>query len=100
MRRSTSNRWLVVGTTAATVGGALAVAYWIYVLQAGSRATFWRSPGYVGIGVLMIGIVCLIAGWFAPDSASDSGQVQRGGAGSTNLQAGRDIRVDIRRRGG
>jgi hypothetical protein len=44
----------------------------------------------------MIGIVCVIAGWFAPDSASDSGQVQRGGAGSTNLQAGRDIRVDIR----
>jgi hypothetical protein len=94
MRRRSDHRWLALGTAATGLGGTAAVAYWIYTLQAASNPSYWNAPGIASLAVLVLGIVLLLVGFFAPNDDDGAKQTQRGGGGSTNLQAGGDIRID------
>jgi hypothetical protein len=89
--RFSHDRWLAFGTCVAGLGGTGAAAYWIYTLEANTAAGFWNLPGYACVGLVGLGIVLMVIGFFAPARLSDPTLEQHGGAGSTNLQAGRDI---------
>jgi hypothetical protein len=91
LRLLSSSRWLTLGSALLGVGALLAISWLIYVTQV--RKDFWSWPGIVGAIGIGIGATFLMIGFFLPeDGRSPVTQTQRGGKGSTNLQAGRDIR--------
>lgn len=95
MSRFTSSRWLAVGGAAVSVGATLGAAFWIYVLTASHR-TFWRAPGFISLGLIVLGSVLLVIGFVWPSDAARGRQEQNAGSGSTNLQAGGDISINDR----
>lgn len=82
---------VAVGGVVAGLGGALGVGYFIYALQ--SSVSFWSWPGWVGVIVTGSGLLLVIVGLFGRDKSA-GGQRQRGGASSTNYQAGRDLTIN------
>lgn len=97
MRRGRADRWIAAGAALAGIGATLASGYWIYTLESSSTGGFWRFPGFACMGILGWGLVMLVTGFFLPDRDCDAIQRQRGGDGATNLQAGRDISIDVDR---
>jgi hypothetical protein len=93
-------RWLAVGATFVTAGAGGAAVYWVYGRQASPHVGFWHLPGYVSGGVLALGLVALVIGFFGRGGRRDGhgDQHQQGGDGSTNLQAGGDIRIGSERK--
>lgn len=89
IRRLTSDRWLAVGGAVATIAAAAALTYW----QLKPRGGFWQLPGFLFLGVLLIGLGFLMVGFFKGDAQHEPHQVQHAGDHSTNLQAGGDIRL-------
>ncbi len=83
-----------------TCGGAAAVAYWIYGLQASPPQSFWQPPGFVTLAVTALGLMLLLVGFFGPVDREPEGASQSMTAGdhSTNVQAGRDIRLSSHRK--
>lgn len=82
-----------VGGFLAGGGASLAVGYLLYVLEFGG--SFWRWPGWIATALCIVGLVLSI---FAREQESGGGeakvrQKQVGGHGSTNFQAGRDLRM-------
>ena len=74
------------------LGGGGAGGYYVYVLS-GPLREFWRLPGYVSVGVLVVGLIMLVVGLLGPQSNPGPTQRQHGGDASTNFQAGGDIRI-------
>jgi hypothetical protein len=93
MRKPPPDRLLTLGSTLATVGMTLAVAYWVYGLQASPPVSFWHLPGYLGIGLVLLGLVSLVLGLFGRSSPGTNEQTQRGGSHSINIQSARDVFV-------
>jgi len=94
VRVPSGERWLQAGAAVFGAGAAAAVSYWIYGLQAGRGHTFWSTPGFVAVAAATVGLLMLVVGLFQPgDRNGRPAQTQVGGAGSSNLQAGRDINV-------
>lgn len=54
----------------------------------------WAVPGYACMGTAGLGLAMLIVGFFRKDGGAVAAQTQSSGAGSTNVQAGRDVRID------
>ncbi len=94
-----ADRWLAVGACFTGLGGLAVLTYWIYV-QSGSHRHFLSLPGDLSMAALIFGFATLAFGFFAPSSADPSpprvSQDQHGGAGSTNVQIGGDVRIDAR----
>lgn len=91
--------WLQLGGTILTLGGGLGGAYWIYVLESAGDARFWQWPAYIASALVALGIALISVWFFKPNRRKSDGSTatmqQTGGAGSTNIQAGRDIRLDL-----
>jgi len=88
------DRWLAAGAALLGAGATLAVGYWIYTLDGPDRE-FWRWPGLLGVGLALVGAVMLVRGLLGRAPTPSPSQVQRGGDRSTNVQAGRDVHVDV-----
>lgn len=86
------DRLVAAGAALLGVGGAGAVAYWIYGLEARPSKSFWQLPGFIALGVVLLGLGLLLTGLMVP-VREQSGQVQRSGSHSTNVQAGGDVRM-------
>ena len=88
-----SGRWLAVGSAILGVGALLAVSWLIDAFQ--SKTSFWSWPGIAGMVVAGVGFVALIIGFVMPkdEERAAAQQSQHAGSHSTNLQAGRDIRL-------
>lgn len=89
MHAISADRWLAAGTVFAGLGGTAGVGYWLFGLQASPREEFWQLPGYLSVGVFVVGMILLGIGFMAPNGVSR--QVQKGGKRSINVQAGRDV---------
>lgn len=84
---------LQVGAAVFGVAGAFATGYWIYALQTRGVA-FWSPVGYCTLAGLGLGVLLMLVGFLLPGSGNDGHvQTQRGGRGSTNVQAGRDVTI-------
>lgn len=84
-------RLMTLGASLTALGGSAAVAYWIYTLQA--KKSFFVAAGWISLGVLAVGLLLLAVGCLRWGGEGGARQRQRGGRGSTNLQAGDDIRI-------
>jgi hypothetical protein len=93
MSMLSSDRWLTLGSAITGVGATVSVGYWIYTLQAPGHPSFWELPGIASIILIVTGLSLLLIGFFAPTPTDPPRQHQQGDEGSTNLQAGRDIRI-------
>lgn len=82
---------MTVGAAITGLGGTAAVAFWIYTLE--SKRSFFSAPGWVSLGVLALGLALLAVGLSRSRRDGGPRQHQRGGDSSTNVQAGRDIRI-------
>lgn len=77
-------------------GTALSVGWWIYGMQAKPSKAFWELPGWLGVGVLTLGGMCLVVGLLIrdPDSAAPMGPahdhsiVQNTSVGDINTEGG------------
>lgn len=82
-----------LGAALSGLGGAVAVAYWVYTLEADGQQSFWSPPGIAGIAVTAIGLIALVVGFIVQGDASQTSQKQKGGKNSRNYQAGRDMKI-------
>lgn len=90
LRRPTPDRWLALGGALATLSAAAATAIW----QSNPKGGYWHLPGIAALSILAAGVLMMLVGFFKSDTSDRPGrQAQRGGAHSTNLQAGRDIQI-------
>jgi hypothetical protein len=87
------DRWLAVGGAIFGAGVLLAVSWLIYALQ--SKTSFWSWPGITGVTMTGVGFVALVVGFVMPKDEDQAATQQslHAGAHSTNLQAGRDIKL-------
>lgn len=92
LKKVPGDRRVAAGGAIAGIGGGGVVAYFIYVISGHGRE-FWNAPGILSLVVLAVGLALLTSGLFGTQGAQPPRQSQQGGPGSTNLQAGRDIRV-------
>ena len=88
-----SDRLLQVGGIFAGLGGALAVGFFLFVLEAGGE--FWKWPGWLGVlaaagGFLLVGTALVLRD---PSVGAIAPQRQSGGNRSRNYQAGRDVNI-------
>jgi hypothetical protein len=88
-----SGRWLAVGSAILGVGALLAVSWLIYAIQGNDN--FWSWPGITGVAVATVGLVALAVGFVMPkdEERAAAQQSLHAGSHSTNLQAGRDIKL-------
>lgn len=84
-----ADRSVQVGGAFFTVGGAAVLARAGYIWSSGGH--FWDVWSVLGVVVGGLGLVIMMVAWVMPDKKSSPSQVQTGGAGSTNLQAGGSI---------
>lgn len=82
-----------LGGVLSGLGGAVAVAYWVYTLESGGGQSFWSLPGIAGLVLTVVGLVVLVAGLMMRDDATQPIQKQQGGDNSTNYQAGGDMQI-------
>lgn len=88
-----NEKLMQLGGALSGLGGAVAVAYWVYTLEAEPRQSFWDVPGITGVVVTVIGLVMLLFGFMGREPNSQPVQRQNAGKNSKNYQAGRDITV-------
>jgi hypothetical protein len=91
--------WLAVGSMVAAGGLSVVIAVASITARAQPPTTFWNPWAYVGIGLILIGILGILVGF---RNSSESGSIgggsvtlsQTSGARSKNLQSGRDLIVN------
>lgn len=93
MPRLSYDRWLEVGAVVAGLGGAAAIARYVYARE--QSEGFWGTEAAVAVAVLGVGLLMLAVGFFRSGDAAPN-QTQTGGNNSRNQQAGRDIRFNDR----
>jgi hypothetical protein len=86
-----SGRWLAVGSALFGAGVLLVVGWLVYVSS--NHTSFWSWEGTLGVALSAIGALMLVIGFVMPKDESSVHLVQRGGANSVNIQAGRDINL-------
>lgn len=79
------------GGSISGVGATFAAGYWIYAMQA--NKSVWAWPMVLAGAVLVVGICLMVLGVIARSDPAPITQAQRGGKGSRNYQAGRDISI-------
>jgi hypothetical protein len=84
-----ADRSVAVGVALLGLGGAVVIARLAYIWSASGH--FWDVWTVLGVVVGGLGVVIMAVGWLMPSKESVPSQVQFGGNGSTNIQAGRDI---------
>ena len=84
-----ADRSVEVGAALLGLGGATVIARLAYVWAASGH--FWDVWTVLGVVIGGLGLVIMVVGWVMPSKEPLPGQVQLGGARSTNIQAGRDI---------
>lgn len=82
-----------VGGVLTGLGGAVAVAFWIFTLESDGLRSFWTFPGIVGLIVAALGLVLMVCGLVPGTEASGIHQEQRSGDSSKNYQSGRDMKI-------
>ena len=88
------DRTVQVGAAVLGVGAAVVIARLAYVWSS-AHAHFLGVWAVLGIVIGGLGLVVMIAGWAMPkDESMPPSQVQKGGAGSINVQVGRNIVLD------
>lgn len=87
------DRWLAAGGAIFGAGALLIVSWLIYAIQ--SKSNFWSWPGVTGVAVAVVGFVALAVGFVMPkdEERTVAHQSLHAGSHSTNLQAGRDIKL-------
>jgi glucose uptake protein GlcU len=87
------DRWLAVGGAIFGAGALLVISWLIYAFQ--SKANFWSWPGVIEVIIGVVGFVALIVGFMMPkdEKRAAAQQSLHAGSYSTNLQAGRDIKL-------
>ena len=90
---SRSGLLVQVGGITASLGGTLAVGFFLFVLESGGA--YWTWPGWLGAGTTAIGLVAVAMGLALRDPSEDpvAAQHQSGGNHSRNYQAGRDVNI-------
>ena len=58
---------MTLGTAVFGAGVALSVTWLISVKQAKPSEAFFQWPGWLGVGLLILGAICLLVGFFKPD---------------------------------
>jgi hypothetical protein len=88
------DRWLTVGGIIFGAGALWVISWLIYEYQ--SKTNFWSWPGIVGVAMAAVGFVALVGAFVMPkdQEPAPAHQSLHAGAHSTNLQAGRDIKLD------
>jgi hypothetical protein len=84
-----ADRSVAVGAALLGLGGAAVIARLAYDWAANGH--FWSVWTVLGVVIGGLGLVIMVVGWVMPSKESLPRQVQLGGNGSTNIQAGRDI---------
>ena len=84
-----ADRSVNVGAALFAASTAVVIARLGYIWQGGGH--FWDVWSVLGLVVAGLGLVIMVAGWAMPSEEPPPNQVQVGGDGSTNVQAGRDI---------
>lgn len=87
-----ADRSVQVGIALLSLGAAVVVARLGYIWSV-SSSHFWNLWALVGVVVGGVGLAVMVVSWVMPSKESSPSQVQTGGHGSTNLQAGRDITI-------
>jgi hypothetical protein len=89
------DRSVQVGAAVLGVGAAVVIARLAYVWTS-PHSHFWDVWAVLGLVLGGLGLVIMVIGWVMPKQESEPhSQVQKGGARSTNLQAGLDIVIDL-----
>jgi hypothetical protein len=86
-----SSRWIAAGAAILGVGALLSISWLVYVSQ--SHSSYWSWEGVLGLVLSGLGAFMLILGFFMPENDAAPKMEQHGDRGSTNYQAGRDIRL-------
>jgi hypothetical protein len=78
------------------VAAGLGILLWqLTRVSTGAETTFWSMAGIVSVALLVVGVMAMVAGYLAhraTDTDTPATHMrQRGGTGSTNLQAGGNI---------
>lgn len=94
MSRLSHDRYLAVGAALAGLGGAGALAFYIYARE--KSEPFWGWQSSLAVVVLAVGLAFLAFGFFVRDEASAPRQQQKAGHKSTNVQAGRDVSLNVK----
>lgn len=81
-----------IGGVVAGLGGTFATSFWIYAAQA-DRVSVWQWQMWIAVSVMALGLILIIAGAVVGGGGTSPAQSQRGGKGSRNFQAGRDLTV-------
>ena len=91
---SKNERGFPIGIGILGLGTTLTISFWIYTIQESGHYTFWRWPGYLGIFLILIGLLLVVI-YFSSDTEGDSQhqQSQTSGNFSTNIQVGRDLNM-------
>ncbi|WKN47848.1 hypothetical protein [Nocardioides sp. Arc9.136] len=81
-----------IGGVVAGLGGTFAAAFWIYAAEA-DGVSVWQWQMWIAVSAIALGLVLMIAGATGGGAGTPPSQSQRGGKGSRNFQAGRDLTV-------
>jgi hypothetical protein len=77
MKRVTPAGWLALGTALVGGGFTLGVAYWIFTLGNSGGRAFWEVPGFISVGLAVIGALALGLGLFRKDESTESRPARR-----------------------
>jgi hypothetical protein len=89
------NHLVSIGASIFAAGSTLAVGYYLYLLQSHHSArSFWSPPGYIAVGLLVLGAAFFIGGVTSSRDESPR-QTQMSGPNSTNLLAGNNIEIQF-----
>jgi hypothetical protein len=91
-RRIPPDRAVAIGAAILGVGALMLVSIWIYTMQ--ERKPFWDAGSYVGGAITAVGVLTIAAFAFrSVDDDHSANMSQNSGNDSTNLQAGRDLKL-------
>lgn len=82
------------GTLIVSTSAALWAGFWIYALS-NKGVAVWSLPTWIALAAAAVGVTLLA--FARGQDGGESKLIQRGGKGSTNIQAGRDVTAHLPR---